>query len=105
MADEPTSTDHAMILGELRGQMRELVHSLNNLSGKFDGLSAKVIQHGTVVDKVAQLEIAVAGLKADRDRREGAAGILATIMRSPALGWLVGTAVTAWALLSGRVAP
>jgi hypothetical protein len=116
-----------MILGEMRGQLREVVHSMANLSQKFDGLAREVIGLGPLAADLAQLgstvlansraiadmqrssqEIAalkneVETLKAERNRREGASGIVSIILRSPALGWLVGAAITAWAVLTGKV--
>jgi hypothetical protein len=37
MADPIDTT--GIMLGELKGQMREVVHTLNNMSMKLDGLS------------------------------------------------------------------
>lgn len=99
----PDATNQDMILGEMRGQLRELVHSTNNLSMKFDALSREVIGLGPLAADVAELKIKVDTLETDRARREGQAGILGTIARSPALGWLVGAAITAWAILTGKV--
>lgn len=82
-AEEPNSL---LLLGEIRGQLRELIHSSNNNSSKLDALA-----------------IRVSALEADRSRREGAAGVAQIILKSPALGWLVGAAITAWAILTGRV--
>jgi hypothetical protein len=42
-------------------------------------------------------------LERDRDHREGATSVIGTIMKSPTLGWFVGAAITAWAILTGRV--
>ena len=76
----------AMILGEIRGQLRELIHTGNNTSAKLDGLAVRV-------GKLETLDA----------RREGASGVMASLMRSPTLGWLVGAATTAWAVLTGRL--
>jgi hypothetical protein len=58
---EPGMSDEqgqAMILGEMRGQLREVVHSMNNLSAKFDGLSREVVglsaMAGDLVDMKAR---------------------------------------------------
>src|SRR4051812_13265231 len=40
MTDQIDTT--GMMLGELKGQMRELIHNVNNLSGKLDTLAEKV---------------------------------------------------------------
>lgn len=92
-----------MILGELRGQMREVIHGMNNLSSKVDGLSREVIGLGSLAGEMADMKSRIAVLEIGNNRRIGAEGVVAAIMRSPALGWLVGAAVTAWAILTGKV--
>jgi len=36
---EPVDQAGMMILGELRGQLRELIHNINNLSSKVDAVN------------------------------------------------------------------
>lgn len=80
-------TTHAMILGEMRGQLREVVHGLNNLSGKFDGLSREVIGLGALAKDVIELKTGhvqdikalqgqIDALKKERDERTGAANLV-----------------------------
>jgi hypothetical protein len=78
--------DTMLILGEIRGQLRELIHNSNNNAAKLDSLS-----------------IRVAALEGEKDRREGASGVLTTVLKSPLIGWLTGAAISAWAILTGRV--
>lgn len=92
-----------MILGEMRGQLREVVHSMNNLNGKVDGLTREVIALATMASEIGALKAKVEALEADKNRHDGANGLIGTIMKSPALGWLVGAAITAWAILTGKV--
>lgn len=73
------------LLGQIQGQLRELIHSSNNNGQRLEALSVRV-----------------AALEASNDRREGAAGIVSMILKSPMIGWFVGVAVSAWALLSGK---
>ncbi|HEU4804204.1 MAG TPA: hypothetical protein VFS91_00085 [Nitrobacter sp.] len=77
-----------LLLGEIRGQLRELIHSTNNNATKLDALSLRV-----------------SALETDKSRREGQASVLQTILRSPGLAWLISAIITAWAVLSGRVEP
>ncbi len=86
MPQEPLETGVALLLGEIRGQMRELIHSTNNAGQKIDALAVRV-----------------AALEAEHNQRKGAASIVSTIMKSPTLGWIVGAAISAWALLTGKV--
>lgn len=86
MAEGDPDLNTALLLGEIRGQLRELIHASNNSAAKLDALALRV----------AALEMA-------RERDAGAKGLLVTLLSSPALGWLVGAAITAWAILTGRV--
>lgn len=104
--NQPRSTENQsqdMILGEMRGQLREVVHTMNNLSAKMDGLSREVIGLGVLATEIADIKTRLSLLEKTDNRREGAAGVVQVIMRSPALGWLVGAAITAWAILTGKV--
>lgn len=84
MAEPDVNT--AMILGEIRGQLRELIHTGNNNAMKLDALGTRVMQ-----------------LEAKDSRRDGATGVIQALLKSPTLGWLVGAAISAWAILTGRV--
>jgi hypothetical protein len=90
-------------LGEVKGQLRELIHNVNNLSAKVDALNNQVVSAQETPAKVADLALRVAQLEIERNRRDGATGIISSIMKSPAIGWLVGAAVTAWTILTGRI--
>jgi hypothetical protein len=83
MADSESSM---LLLGEIRGQLRELIHNSNNNSAKLDALSIRV---GLLENKEAG--------------RTGASNLVYTILKSPTIGWLVGAAVSAWAVLTGKV--
>lgn len=108
MADIPSSQD--MILGEMRGQLRELVHTTNNLSMKFDALSREVIGLGPLATDIAELKGLntalmgrVASLELEQGRREGAQGVLQTILKSPVVAWLVAGIAATWAVVTGKV--
>jgi hypothetical protein len=90
-------------LGEVKGQLRELIHTINNTATKLDAISERVVTMQGVPERITALEVRVVALETERNRRDGATGIVATIMKSPALGWLVGAAITAWAVLTGKV--
>jgi len=83
---EPSLFDIGEKLGTISGQLRELIHGVNGVSAKQDALAIRV----------AKLEEAEAGRRAQ-------ANLLTTILKSPTIGWLVGAAVTAWAILTGKV--
>ena len=77
-----------LLLGEIRGQLRELIHTGNNNSAKLDALA-----------------IRVSALESDKSRREGAANVFQAILRSPAVAWIISAGITVWALLSGKINP
>lgn len=99
----PNEASNAMILGEMRGQLREVVHSMNNLSAKFDGLSREVIGLSAMAAGFVDLQARVKLLEEVHSRHEGATGVMDKILKSPAIGWLVGAAISAWAILTGKV--
>lgn len=99
----PPPDPNGMILGEMRGQLREMVHSVNNLSTKFDALTREVIGLGSMAADIGALKAKVEALEADKNQREGATGMIGFVLKSPAIGWLVGAAISAWAVLTGKV--
>jgi chromosome segregation ATPase len=90
-------------LGEVRGQLRELIHNVNSLSTKVDALNNQVVSAQETPAKFAELTLRVAQLETERNRRDGAAGVIATILKSPAIGWVVGAGATGWAILTDRI--
>jgi hypothetical protein len=99
---EPLDTT-GMMLGELKGQMRELIHNVNNMAMKLDGLSEKVIGAQDLPAKVAEIDRRVTDLEIDKNRRDGAMGFGGWLLKSPLVGWLAMVALSAWAVLTGRV--
>lgn len=87
-AIENIDTGIVLLLGEIRGQMRELIHSTNTTGIKIDALATRV-----------------SALEAEHNRRQGASNVLQALLKSPVLGWLVGVSVSAWAVLTGKVHP
>jgi hypothetical protein len=70
------SSTHAMILGEMRGQLRELVHSQNNLSAKFDGLSREVIGLAPLATDIADMKLRLKVLEERGQQQRGAASLI-----------------------------
>lgn len=97
------AVNNDMILGEMRGQLREMVHGMNNISSKVDALSREVIGLGPLAVEIASIRREVDELKSERHRRDGAQGVIAAIVKSPAAAWFVSLAVGLYAVLTGRV--
>src|SRR3546814_14455373 len=86
----------SMTLGELKGQMREIVHQLNNMSSKMDAISHEISKNSGIPEEVEKLKLRVAALEEKESKREGAMGLGVWIMRSPLLGWLAGAVLAGW---------
>lgn len=99
---EPIDTT-GMMLGELKGQMRELIHNVNNMSMKLDGLTREVVGAQELPAKVADIDRRVTDLETDKNRRDGAMGFGGWLLKSPLIGWLATAAIALWALLRGKI--
>lgn len=104
-----TNSNHDMILGEMRGQLREVVHAVNNLSQNVTALTREVSGLGSLAIEVAELKTNCAGLstrigtlETERSMRQGRDGVLHTMLRSPTLAWIVAAAVAAWVTFKER---
>lgn len=103
---ESNDPNTLVMLGEIRGQLRELIHTGNNTAQAVQALGERVGKLERMDGRVNQLELLaprLAALELDRGRREGASGVVAAILRSPAIGWMVGGATFLWGVLTGRV--
>lgn len=88
-----------MILGELRGQFREMIHTMNNLAMKVDGISAIVLKSESLPDVIKDHEKRIALLEAGENQRKGAMGITGWLFKSPLLGWLATAIVAVWGFM------
>lgn len=79
----------ALALGELKGQLRELIHASNNTATKVDGIAERVFAWGDLPGAVAKLEKRIDALEAERDRQAGAMSVGAAIFNSKAFGVVV----------------
>jgi hypothetical protein len=101
-----TDPNTLVMLGEIRGQLRELIHTGNNTAQAVQALGDRVGKLERMDGRVNQLELLaprLAALESDRHRRDGASGVVAAILKSPAIGWMVGGATFLWGILTGRI--
>lgn len=103
MADVQNDTQLAIVIGEMRGQVREMIHAQNNIAMKVDAISQMVMLAAGLPDTVSALSTRVATLEADLNKREGATGVVSAILKSPTLGWIVGAITTIYLYLSGKL--
>lgn len=94
-----------LILGELRGQVRELVHGVNNLSAKFDGLTREVVALGPLAADISEIKQRLAKLEENDNRTTGGLETLKLILTSPIVLSIMMLAAVVWATLSGKFRP
>lgn len=94
MADASDSSMPIMI-GEMRGQLRELIHGFNNLSQAMMGLQSSVDKSAHLPGELAELKLRIAALEArmsvieaEKNQRAGAMSLGSALLRSPAIAWL-----------------
>ena len=85
-------------LGEFRGQLRELVHNMNNVSSKIDSLATITARNHDLPDEIISLKARLAVLEAKEHQRTGAVNLGSLILKSPLVGWIAaaGAAAYAW---------
>ncbi len=125
MTDEKGGSSLDMVIGEVRGQLREMIHNVNNIAHKQDlmferlmtivatpaGLAAFKVTTAADLAEIKTTHTAeLTAVKARLDavekvetRRQGAIGIAQTVFNSRAFGWIVGGATTVYFLISGRL--
>lgn len=77
----------AVKVGEISGQLREVIHTVNNMAQKVDGMTERLLTAPTAAD-LEKLSKRVDALEADKDRNDGAKGVFAGVMKSPAAAWI-----------------
>ncbi|MDX3883617.1 MAG: hypothetical protein QHC65_04285 [Sphingomonas sp.] len=90
-----------VMLGELRGKVGELVHTVNNLCMKFDHLAKDVAVNSGVPKRVEDLEGRVAALEASENRRAGAMGFGAFLVKTLPWAAFGGGAAAIFRLMGG----
>ena len=75
-------------LGELKGQLREMVHATNNNSMKIDSLTVAVATQAELIRRVAgveseikALEVRILALEVEKHHRDGAIGLMSWLSR------------------------
>ena len=68
-----------VMLGEMRGQLKEIIHTTNNTAQKVDGVVRDVAEMRGLPAMVTALTARVTALETERNRRDGASSIIATL--------------------------
>lgn len=98
----PQGESTALMLGEIRGQLREAIHNMNNQGQKLEAIGEKLAKLEGVPDQLAKLDERMTALEADRHRRDGAMGLGGWLLKSPVVAWLVAAGVAAWTYFKGH---
>ena len=78
----------AVKVGEISGQLREVIHTVNNMAQKVDGMTERLLTSPTTAD-FEKLSKRVDALEAERHRNDGAKGVFSAILQSKAFGVFV----------------
>lgn len=105
----PSDPETAMMLGEMRGQLREMIHNMNNEAQKGVARDEKLTKLAAIPDDISDIKNSVksiegrlSNLETDKVKRETERGVLATVVRSPLVGWIAGFALAVWAWWKGQ---
>lgn len=99
----PSDPATAQAIGELTGQLREIIHGLNSQAMKSDARDQKLAKLENVPTDIVEIKERLTALETSEHRREGATGLIQAILKSPTLGWIVGAVTTIWAFVTGRL--
>jgi len=102
-SNPPADPAAAEAIGEIRGQLRELIHSMNNDGQRLEAIARSIAKLDGVPRDIAEIKERLGALEVEKHRRDGAQGLMMAMLKSPTLGWLVGVAAAAWAVLTGKV--
>lgn len=99
--DGDASTER--LLGELIAEVRALKHTTNNANAKIDAVGRLVEQVAEIKEQQEKHHFRIAVLEADKNRREGAVGLVEWIARHWPFTVIV-AALAAWvAWANGRL--
>lgn len=104
MGDEPKASND-MILGEMRGQLREVVHTLNNVSTKVDALGREVFALGPLASDMSEIKTRLVKLEETGNQQSGGLKVVSAILNSPVIMLVVMLAGLVWAIITGRLRP
>jgi hypothetical protein len=94
--------DTAMLLGEMKAQLRELVHQGNNQAMKNDAFVKTLAKLETLPADIAEIKERLTKLEASEHQRDGERGLLATVLQSPLVQWAATLAVALYVWWKGH---
>lgn len=107
---EANDTAISVMLGELRGQVREMTHTQNNMLMKLDAIGSQVMQTSVIPEQLASLKteytalnLRLTAMELSNSQRAGRDGVIAAVLQSKAFGWVVGAVTTVGLYLNGNI--
>lgn len=79
-------------LGEVRGQLRELIHNSNNLRQIMEAQAPAMHRVPDIIAEVASLQTRMSFLEAKENQRTGAMSLGGFLLKSPLIGWFFAVA-------------
>jgi hypothetical protein len=80
----------AVKVGEISGQLREVIHTQGNMAQKLDSLVERGFKAATTED-IERLARRIDALESKNDRDDGAKGVWAAILQSRFAAWVAAT--------------
>ena len=102
-ATPPSDPAAAEAIGEIRGQLREVIHTMNNDGQRLEAIARSIAKLDAVPGDIVEIKERLTALETDKHRRDGANNLAMAILKSPTLGWLVGAVTTVWTFVTGRL--
>jgi hypothetical protein len=113
VADRSTLTSDvelALALGQIQGQLKELVHSVANQSQREEAMGRAIAELKNIPDDIREIKSSLSALsnrmtqiEMKDQREEGGRGVILTILKSPTVAWVITVGAGLWALVSGRL--
>ena len=95
--------DTGMILGELRGQMRELIHQGGNMGMKVDSLMEQSVAMRDIPARLDQIATRLTTLETEKHMRAGAKSLGEWLLRTPILGWLLALVASGYVIVKDKL--
>lgn len=103
-----------MVIGEVRGQLREMITQANSNAHKLDIVVEKMAAMSTLPQDVAvlrahnehefhEIKARLDTIETDKDKRDGAMTAFGRVINSPAFAWVATGAAGLYLFVSGHV--
>ena len=91
-------------VSDMDADVRVTKHAVANMQQTQGAIGAKIEKmEEKIGDKIDKLAAQISSLEVERSRRDGATNLLNMLLKSPVVAWIVGAAVTGWAIVTGRL--